>query len=89
MLPPKKNILGLSSDAYKRWVEWKTLGLAKKIFVISFIYINILTLVLNFKIIGDYFYPAFIKNINMVWIGIWGLAGGVKLFDYIFPKKTK
>lgn len=88
-MPTKKNILDLKPDAYKRWVAWTTLGLAKKIFVLSFIYINLLAIVLNYKIIGDYFYPDFIRNINTVWVGIWGLAGGIKLFDYIFRKKIK
>jgi hypothetical protein len=86
-LPTERNLFKLRKDAFKRYIEWTTLDLAKKIFIFSFIFINILAIVINFKKISDNFNPTFIKNINWAWVGMWSLVAGTKLFDFIFRRR--
>jgi len=86
-LPIKKDVSTLSPKAFTRYVEWQAWDLAKKLFLVSFVFINLLALVLSFKKIGVNFESSFISDVRWAWRGMWALVGGTKLFDFIFRRK--
>ncbi len=92
MLPFKnifkdKNALGAFLRYRKFELKESSVKCGLMLFISAFIFINILGIVINIKVVGENFYPEFRSNVNWAWGAMWVLVAGKRLFDFIFPPK--
>jgi hypothetical protein len=80
-------------NALDAYLKFKTYKLKDKgsdrafqLFIVAFIFINILAIIINIKTIGEYFFPGFRSQVNWILGSMWAVVAGRRFLEIIFRR---
>ena len=82
-LPEK---LFTDKKAMEAYLKWKKQDFMIRIIIWSFVFINILIIVLHLNIVEKHFLPEFLYIVRTVWVGVWGTTFISQVIKHIFKR---